>query len=136
MNRKIFLTTLMLMGALAFMARVSFAADPLEVAPDMYKLVYENERVRVMQVRFPVGGKIAEHSHPDHFVYVLEGGNLQIVKADGSAADVAVQEGEIVWLEAETHSATNTGTTPVRLLVTELKESQPAAAEAAAPAVE
>ena len=121
MNRKILLLTLMLMIATVFMARISFAADPLETAPDMYKLVYENDRVRVMQVTFQIGEQIAEHSHPDHFVYVLEGGNLKITKADGTVTDAELKVGDVVWINAEAHWAINTGTTPVRLLVTELK---------------
>ncbi|HBR13980.1 MAG TPA: cytoplasmic protein [Candidatus Omnitrophica bacterium] len=128
MNRKNFLIIVMLMIGAAFMARISFAADPLEVAPDMYKLIYENDRVRVMQVTFQVGGKIAEHSHPDHFLHVLEGGNLQITKADGTVTDAELKVGDVIWINAETHWAVNTGTTPVRLLVTELKEPKPAAA--------
>lgn len=130
MNRKIFLTISMLIMATVFMARISFAADPLEVAPDMYKLVYQNDRVRVMQVTFQVGQKIAEHSHPDHFVYVLEGGNLKITKKDGTVTDAQLKVGDLIWINAETHWAVNTGTTSVRLLVTELKEPKPAAAAA------
>ena len=125
MNKKIFLTIGMLVMVTVFMARISFAADPLEVAPDMYKLVYENDRVRVMQVSFKVGEKIAEHSHPDHFVYVLEGGNLKITKNDGTVTDAVLNVGDVVWINAETHWAINTGTAPVRLLITELKESKP-----------
>lgn len=128
MNKKILLVGLLLIAA-TFMARFSFAADPLEVAPDMYKLVYENDRVRVMQVTFEVGQAIPEHSHPDHFVYVLEGGSLKITKADGTVADAEVKAGDVIWIDAETHSAVNTGTSAVRLLVTELKEPAPAVAE-------
>lgn len=110
------------------MAPVSFAADPLDVAPDTYTLVYENDRVRVMQVTIPVGGQIAEHSHPDHYVYVLEGGSIKITKKDGTVTDAELKVGDVVWIDAETHWAVNTGTTPVRLLVNELKEPKPAAA--------
>src|SRR3989338_7615247 len=119
MNRK--LTLLTLVSALMFLAHISFAADPLEVAPNMYTLIYENDQVRVMQVTFQVGEQIAEHSHPDHFVYVLEGGNLKITKADGTVTDAELKVGDVVWINAEAHWAINTGTTPVRLLVTELK---------------
>ncbi len=127
MKRKIFLTVLMLTVATALMARISFAADPLEVAPDMYKLIYQNDRVRVMEVTFKAGQSIPEHSHPDHFVYVLEGGNLKITKADGTVTDAVLKVGDVVWINAETHHAVNTGTTEVKLLVTELKEPKPAA---------
>ena len=128
MKKRILVVTAILMLAAAFTARVSFAADPLEVAPDMYKLVFENDKVRVMQVTFKVGESIAPHSHPDHFVYVLEGGKLQITNGEGTVADADLKTGDVVWINAETHQATNTGTTSVRLLVTELKESVPAVA--------
>lgn len=123
MNKKIILMTLML-GAVLCFSRVSFAADPLEVAPSMYKLKFENERVRVMEVTFQPGQKIAEHSHPEHFIFVEQGGSLQIVHPDGSTMDANLKAGDIVWVNAETHWAVNTGDTVVRLLVTELKESK------------
>ena len=129
MNKKIILIALTL-GAIFLMSRVSVAADPLEVAPDMYKLKFENDRVRVMEVTFQPGEKIAEHSHPDHFVVVEEGGKLQISHPDGSVMDADLKVGDVVWINAESHWAVNTGTTVVRLLVTELKEPKPAAAMA------
>lgn len=36
--------------------------------------------------------------------------------------DAVLDVGDIIWIDAETHWAVNTGTTVVRLLVTELKE--------------
>jgi beta-alanine degradation protein BauB len=97
--------------------------DPLTVAPDMYSLVFENERVRVMQVVFKAGQSIKKHTHSnDHFVYVLEGGQLTITKADGSSSVADLKTGQVVWIPAETHSAKNTGTTQVKLLVNELKK--------------
>lgn len=138
MSRKLFFTMLMLLAVTIFTARVSSAAGPLEVAPDMYKLKFENERVRVMEVTFQPGQKIAEHSHPDHFVYVVEGGQLKISHPDGSAMDADLKVGDVVWINAESHWAENTGATVVRLLVTDLKEAKPveAAAVETAPAAE
>jgi beta-alanine degradation protein BauB len=114
------LTGLILAGI--YGASVSlWAADPLQVAPNMYKLVFENPQVRVMEVSFKPGDKIAEHSHPDHYVYVLEGGQLTINKANSAPTVANVQPGQVLWIPAESHWAQNTGTTPVRLLVNELK---------------
>lgn len=122
MQKRIIL--MMLTMAVMLLARASFAADPLEVAPDMYKLKFENEKVRVMEVTFQPGQSIAEHSHPDHFVTVEEGGTLKISKDDGTTTDAELKVGDVIWLDAQTHAAVNTGTTVVRLLVTELKESK------------
>lgn len=101
---------------------VVFAAtDPLKVAPNMYKLLFENERVRVMEVTFKPGEKIAEHSHPDHFVTVLEPGKLKISKPNATPNEMELKIDQVIWIPAETHWAENTGTSMVKLLVTELK---------------
>ena len=125
MKKRMIVVACMFVMVTALVARVSFAADPLEVAPEMYKSQYENDRVRVMQVTFQPGESIAEHSHPDHFVYVLEAGQLKITKSDGTVTDADLKVGDIVWINAEVHSAINTGSSVVRLLVTELKEPAP-----------
>src|SRR5262245_58627023 len=91
--------------------------DPLVVAPEMYSLVFENDRVRVMQVVFKAGQSIKEHTHPsDHFVYVLEGGQLTIYKKDAPPTVADLKVGQVLWIPAETHWAKNTGPTQVKLL--------------------
>ena len=120
--RKSILFPLLLLFALGFAAEKAIAAgDPLKVAPDMYKLLFENDKVRVMELTFQPGQKISEHSHPDHFVTVLEPGQLKIFKPDGSSQQLTLKKEEVVWIPAETHWAQNTGKTEVKLLVTELK---------------
>ena len=39
-----------LLGLLCAVSQPAFSQDPLKVAPGMYKLLFENERVRVMEV--------------------------------------------------------------------------------------
>ena len=39
--------------------------DPLEVAPDHYKVIFENERVRVLSFHSSPGEKWPLHMHPD-----------------------------------------------------------------------
>ena len=112
------------------LAGTVIAADPLTVAPEMYKKLFENERVRVMEVVFKPGSKIAKHSHPDHFVYVASAGKLIIHKADDSKSEADLKVGDVMWMGAQTHWAENTGTTDVRLIVTELKEPVPVKTEA------
>ncbi len=108
-------------AAVIGLAGIASAADPLEVAPEMYKKDFENERVRVMTVILPPGKSIPEHSHPDHFVYALETGSVKITKPTGEVAEMTPKVGDVVWIPAETHSAVNTGSTTVKLLVIELK---------------
>lgn len=120
--------TIVLTATLAFGASIGtlFAEDPLKAAPTMYKMIYENDRVRVLEVTFKPGEKIASHSHPDHYVYVLQGGMLKITKADGTSIDADLKVGDVVWIPAETHWAESKSAGTIRLLVNELKEQKPA----------
>lgn len=127
---KRFARMLVLVLGLCLITKLSLALDPLEVAgPENYKLDFENERVRVMEVFFKPGDKIATHSHPDHFVYVLEGGKLVLSYPDGTTKDFEGKAGDVVWIPAETHAAENVGSTQFRGLVVELKESKSQMAE-------
>ena len=46
--------------------------DVLEVAKSGYKLLLENKKVRVMEIRLKPGEKSPMHNHPnDHVVYVV-----------------------------------------------------------------
>jgi quercetin dioxygenase-like cupin family protein len=103
--------------------------DPLTVGGKMYRLLFENERVRVMEVTFQPGEKIGMHSHPDHVVHILDGGKLKIETGDGTVSELEMKTGETMWLPAQSHKAENLGQTKVRILVTELKEPAPAAAK-------
>jgi beta-alanine degradation protein BauB len=115
--------SVLLLGA----GKMAMADDPLTVGPDIYKLLFENDRVRVMQVTFAPGAKIAMHSHPDHVTTIISGGTLKLSYLDGSSKELAGKPGDAVWIPAEAHAAENIGTTEVVAVVTELKELAPAA---------
>ena len=53
------------------------AQDPLVVLPDVYKLGFENEHVRVVRVRYEPHAKLPPHDHPKGptaYVYLNDGG--------------------------------------------------------------
>lgn len=116
MNRLLIIITLLLV-----LPKIALALDPLQAAPEMYSLLYENDQVRVMKVVFAPGQKIAEHSHPNHFVVVELPGKLKISKPDGTSSELDLKKDQVLWIPAETHWAQNVGTTPVELIVNEMK---------------
>jgi quercetin dioxygenase-like cupin family protein len=97
------------------------AQDPLTVGPNIYRLVLENERVRVMEARFQPGEKIGPHAHPDHVVVVTSAGKLAVTTGDGKTQEFDAKVGDTFFIAAETHSAQNIGTTEFVCVVTELK---------------
>jgi beta-alanine degradation protein BauB len=98
--------------------------DPATVAADVYKLVLENDRVRVFEVGFKPGQKAVMHRHPDHVVYVLADYTLDLQLPDGKSQEVPLKAGQAIWMGAGAHAAKNVGRTEGRALVIELKESQ------------
>jgi beta-alanine degradation protein BauB len=96
--------------------------DPTKVASDVYKLVMDNERVRVFDVRFKPGQKAIMHSHPDHVVYVLSDYTLDLKLPDGSSQKVPLKAGQAIFMGAGPHAAENIGKTDGHALVVELKE--------------
>ena len=109
------------------MTRFAYAEEktypgPQEGAPNVYKQVFDNDRVRVSEITFEPGAKAAMHTHPYvHVVYILEGGELTITHLDGKPTVVTAKAGDVFWFPAETHEAVNTGKTVVRGTVTEIK---------------
>jgi len=97
------------------------AQDAAKAAPHVYKAVFENDRVRLLEVRMKPGDESAMHSHPDYLVYALEGGQVKLTAASGESAEVEINAGDTMWREAEEHSALNTGNSELVALFVELK---------------
>jgi quercetin dioxygenase-like cupin family protein len=115
----------LLAAVVVFAAAQLFAQDPIKVGPDVYKTIFENERIRVNEINFAKGAKIGMHSHPDHVVYWIKGGTLRISNPDGTSVEVTGKAGEVLWLPACTHAGENIGESDLKLVQVELKEPAP-----------
>ena len=97
-------------------------ADPTQTDPDKYKVVFENDRVRVLEYRDEPGQRTSLHEHPDSVMVTLSGFDRRLIGEGGESRDVTLEPGLVRWLDAQTHSGENTGTTPTHVLFVELKE--------------
>jgi len=108
-------------------------ADPTRTDPDKYRVVFENERVRVLEYRDGPGEATKPHAHPDSVMVTLSSFERRLVAGNGVARDVALDAGEVRWLDAQTHSGENIGVTATHVVFVELKEAPPAEARAREP---
>jgi beta-alanine degradation protein BauB len=110
-------------------------ADPTSTDPDKYKVIFENERVRVLEYRDEPGQLTKPHEHPDSLMYTLSSFDRRLVAESGESRDVSLAAGEVRWLDAQTHSGENIGQTVTHVLFVELKDERrhQAGADAAAP---
>ncbi|WIV55243.1 cupin domain-containing protein [Amycolatopsis nalaikhensis] len=105
-------------------------ADPADTNPDLYRVVFENERVRVLEYLDRPGDRTAPHRHPDSVMVTISSFSRRI-SAGGREVRVDLPAGQVRWLSAQEHSGENVGTTPTHSIFVELKEPGGAVAGAA-----
>ena len=97
------------------------AGDAVSVAPDLYKVLFENERVRVLETRYGPGVKSEMHSHPDLVVVALTALKAKFTLGDGHTVDMELPAREAAFVEAQEHTVENTGTSELHVVLVELK---------------
>jgi quercetin dioxygenase-like cupin family protein len=121
-------STLLLAVLAGGMARIIFAQDPVKLSPVMYKVLLENEQVRVLEFRAKPGQSEPMHSHPAMTVYELSGGRVRLTTPDGKTQIIDAKPGTAAWIPATVHRYENVGTTETHEIVVELKNLKPVAA--------
>lgn len=108
---------------LAFLAgyRVAPAQDPAQVNSKLVHVKFENSRVRVLEAFLQPGDKEQLHSHPAYVTYVVAGGKVRNHLADGKTTEAELKTGDALYREPLTHWSENIGTTPVHVILVELK---------------
>jgi beta-alanine degradation protein BauB len=92
--------------------------------PDKYRVIFENERVRVLEYRDEPGQVTQPHEHPDSVMYTLSSFDRRLVGETGESREVSLNAGEVRWLDAQVHSGENIGQNPTHVLFVELKEGR------------
>jgi quercetin dioxygenase-like cupin family protein len=92
-----------------------------DVAPHVYKVLFENDRMRLLEVNLESGASSELHSHPDYLIYALSGGTVHLADGSGHGADVEINAGDVMWRDAEEHTARSLSDGALRALFFELK---------------
>lgn len=111
----------------ALAPKLALAQDPVKVAPDHYKALLDNDRVRVLEVTVKPGEKTAKHSHPANVIYSFNDAKTKFT-VGGKSVVRDLKADTAMWGAAETHAGENVGTTETHVLVFELKGSKGAKA--------
>lgn len=101
------------------------AQDAVTSAPRSFRVVLENERVRVMEYRSRPGLGVCGqgmHYHPDRVTVSLTDAKLRVTNAEGRTVVSEIPAGQVFFAPAETHSAENIGGSGTRIYIIELKD--------------
>jgi quercetin dioxygenase-like cupin family protein len=101
------------------------ADDPVTTDPHLYRVVFENERVRVLEYRDAPGDRTSPHSHPDSVMVTVSDFERRLHGGDRTV-DVSKGAYEVNWLPAQTHAGENIGDRPTHVFFVELKDPRPA----------
>lgn len=106
------------------LADTASAQDAATVQPRAYKVVFENDRMRVLEFNSKPGMRVCGngmHSHPAHLTVALSAAKARIRLPDGKVFVGENKLGDVFWSEAETHETENITGRNVRALMVELK---------------
>jgi beta-alanine degradation protein BauB len=109
-------------AAFVLSSEVASSMDPVKISPQYYKVLLENDEVRVLEYHLKPGEKEAMHSHPAGIVYTLSDGRMKTTVPNGESHESERKAGEAIWRDPVTHSAENTGTSEIRALAVEMKK--------------
>ncbi len=112
---------IILISLLAVLWATAHAQDPVKASPQYYKVLLENDQVRVLEYRLKPGEKEPMHSHPAGVVYVLSGAKLKFSYPDGRTEERSAATGETIWRDPTTHAVENVGDTEARAIAIDLK---------------
>src|SRR4030095_15728606 len=78
---------LSILTSLLFLSRAVAGQDPTKVAPESYKLQFENDYIRVLRVNYAPRAKVVVHDHsrsPADFSYLSDRGPMKFIHSDWS----------------------------------------------------
>jgi quercetin dioxygenase-like cupin family protein len=95
--------------------------DPVKVDPKHYTVEFENERVRVLRIKYGPGEKSVMHSHPESIAVFLTDTQGKFTYPDGRTEDINANAGTVQHMDAFTHLPESTSKTPFEVIAVELK---------------
>lgn len=104
--------------------RGTLAQDAVASDPRSFRIVLENDRVRVLEYRSGPGLSVCGqgmHYHPERVTVSLTGAKVRITDAQGKSAVRDIPQGHVFFSPAETHSTENVGGAGARTCIIELK---------------
>lgn len=96
--------------------------DPVRVAPQLYKVLFDNPQVRVLHVVVPAGGKVPMHEHGlDRLIVYLTPAKVRLTMPDGKQVESTAGRDDVKFSGPGSHAEENLASQPFEVVVVELK---------------
>ena len=118
-----------LSAACVFAANTASAQEPTKVDSKHYKVVLENDQVRVLRINYGPKEKSVMHEHPAGVVTFLTDSNVKFTLPDGKTVDSIGKAGEVREAPAGKHLPENMSDKAFEAILVEFKTKPAAAAK-------
>jgi quercetin dioxygenase-like cupin family protein len=95
--------------------------DAVQADPRHYTVEAENERVRVLRIRYGGGDKSVPHAHPAGVAIFLTDAQIRFNDQGGGPQEAQAKAGQVVLMPATTHQPENLAGQPLEAILIELK---------------
>lgn len=93
------------------------ALDPLTVEAAFANKLADTLGIKMYEITLKPGDSVAFHNHPDHSMYVVQGGKLLITVQGNEGKEFDLKPGMGMMVGPENHNGKNIGNTTVKLLL-------------------
>ncbi len=108
--------------AATFFSTTAVGEDAVKADPQHYTVDFENDRVRVIRIKYGPGEKSVMHTHGPHVAIFLTDNTVRMTLPDGTSSEVTGEAGATLWGDVEEHLPENLSDKPFELVLVELKE--------------
>ena len=96
-------------------------ADPVKVDPKHYTVELENDRVRVLRIKYGPHEKSVMHGHPALVGVMLTDSHIRFNYPDGKVEEITAKAGQVLAFPAFEHLPENLSDMPFETVAIELK---------------
>lgn len=108
--------------AATFFSSTAIAEDAVKADPQHYTVEFENDRVRIIRVKYGPGEKSVMHTHGPNVSVLLSEGQIHMTYPDGTSEDMPSKVGVAMWSENEEHLPENLSDESLEVVLVELKD--------------
>jgi hypothetical protein len=95
--------------------------DVVQIAPKLYVVDRENEKVRILRAKLPGEANVSLHDHRSGILVAVTDVHLRLRTPDKKSFDLHVPAGETRWLDGDNHTEQNLNNRPCEFLFIEMK---------------
>jgi quercetin dioxygenase-like cupin family protein len=110
-----------LFAAVSLFCTTALAEDAITADPDHYVVEFENDKVRIIRIKYGPGEKSVMHTHGPNASIIVVGGEMRMTLPDGSSEVMELKAGETGWSDQDEHLPENLSDSPVEVVLVELK---------------